>query len=161
MGTNAHVCSVNKPTTLANDFINNAAICNDCPDSHLCLAPNACVCPEWSPTDDCSGNIAIYVLCTLQTLSLYHSEPPQNITLTATGSDELEISWAPLLHGATLYFVIFEGETHYVDPTSSLHMTFESLTPYTSYNCCVAANTTSGPTRLGCATRTTLQSGCL
>jgi hypothetical protein len=43
-------------------------LCNGCPDSHLCLAQNACVCPEWSPTDDCSGNIAIDVLCTLQTL---------------------------------------------------------------------------------------------
>ena len=92
-------------------------------------------------------------------MSLYHSEPPQNVTLTATGSDELEISWTPPPHGATLYFVIFEGETHYVDHTSSLHMTFEPLTPYTSYNCCVAANTTSGPTRLACATKTTLQSG--
>ena len=55
---------------------------------------------------------------------------------------------------------MFEGyHTHYVHPTSPLLLHFEFLAPYTSYTCCVAANTTLGPTRLACTTQTTLESG--
>jgi hypothetical protein len=53
--------------------------CTECAESHLCLAPYTCVCPtDWSGND-----------CT---------ELPQNVTLTATGSDSLEFRWEPPQH---------------------------------------------------------------
>ncbi|CAI8044466.1 hypothetical protein GBAR_LOCUS24664, partial [Geodia barretti] len=128
-------------------YIGNAEqcspICTECAESHLCLAPYTCVCPaEWS-SNDCI-------------------EPPQNVTLTATGSDRLEFRWEPPPHNihrqfATLYIVFFRNEAHFVNASSNLVMQLESLTPYTTYNCCVAANTTSGPSRLACTSQTTLR----
>lgn len=101
------------------------------------------------------------VVCTILPVSHTHTEPPQNVTLTATGSDKLEISWVPPPQtNIIVYFVVFEDyHTHYVNPTSPLLLHFEFLAPYTSYTGCVAANTTMGPTRLACKTQTTLQSG--
>ena len=95
---------------------------------------------------------------------VFFSEPPQNVTLTATGSDRLEFRWEPPPHNihrqfATLYIVFFQNEAHFVNASSNLVMQLESLTPYTTYNCCVAANTTSGPSRLACTSQTTLRTG--
>ena len=98
-----------------------------------------------------------YILC--------YPEPPQNVTLRAIGSDTLEIRWEPppqSIHHqftTTLYIVYFENETYFVNTSSDLVMQLESLTPHTTYNCCVAANTTAGPSRLACASQTTLRTG--
>ena len=94
-----------------------------------------------------------------------HSDPPENVTLIPTGSDRLQLSWGlPSQNTSeefetTLFIVIFEGNEYHVNPSSSLVMELDSLTPFTTYNCCVATNTTSGPSRLGCATQTTLEAG--
>ena len=92
----------------------------------------------------------------------YFSESPQNITLTATASDKLELSWLPPQDfPATLYIVIFQGTIYHIDPSSDLVMELGSLMKYTSYSCCVAANTASGASRIECATQTTLETGML
>ena len=92
-----------------------------------------------------------------------HSEPPQNLTLTPTASDQLQFSWGPPNiteeFEVNLYFVLFQGNKYTIDPSSDQVMVFDSLTPFTTYNCCVAASTTSGPSMLACATQTTLESG--
>lgn len=59
----------------------------------------------------------------------------------------------------TRYVVILEDETFLVDPTSVLVKELNSLMPYTTYTSCVAANTSSGPSRITCATQTTLETG--
>ena len=90
------------------------------------------------------------------------SESPQNITLTAIASDKLELSWLPPQDfPATLYIVLFQGTTYHIDPSSDLVMELGSLMTYTSYSCCVAANTASGASRIECATQTTLETGML
>ena len=88
------------------------------------------------------------------------------MNLIATGSDELQMSWEPPPQSifdwfsASLYVVVIENRTHHVNPLSSnLTVELDSLTPHTTYNCCVAANTTLGPSRLACATQTTLEAG--
>ena len=87
-------------------------------------------------------------------------EPPQNVALTATGPDKLEISWSPPPGSrATLYIVIFEGVTHPVQPSRNLVMELDSLTTFTRYTCCVAAKTRSGASRMACDTQTTLELG--
>jgi hypothetical protein len=89
------------------------------------------------------------------------TEPPQNLTLTATGSDRLEISWKPPpgQFTITLYIILLQGETYHVSPSSDLVMELGTLVPYTTYNCCVAANTTSRPSKLACVTQKTLETG--
>ena len=82
-----------------------------------------------------------------------------------TGSDKLQISWNPPPQNysdepiTTLYIILFEDETYHIHPSENLTKEFKSLTPYTTYNCCIAANTTSGPSRLACVTQTTLEAG--
>ncbi|CAI8013001.1 Phosphatidylinositol phosphatase PTPRQ, partial [Geodia barretti] len=114
--------------------------CTNCSESHSCIAPDFCACPEnWSGEG-----------CT---------EPPQNVTLTATGHDKLEITWSPPPpeFSPTLYVVICQDETYHVDPSSELVLELDSLMTYTAYNCCVAANTATGPSRISCATQITLE----
>ena len=90
----------------------------------------------------------------------FYSEPPQNVTLNATGADKLEISWSPPPELAvTLYIVIFQDETYHVDPSSDLVMDLDSLNTYTAYTCCVAANTASGASRIACVTKTHQETG--
>ena len=89
-----------------------------------------------------------------------YSEPPQNVTLTATGHDELKFHWSPPPEfAATLYVVFFQEETYHISPPTNLVMELDSLMPYTAYTCCVAANTTFGPSSIVCATQTTLETG--
>ena len=84
------------------------------------------------------------------------------MALTATGPDTLRFRWSPSPDLAvTLYVVIFQDETYHVDPSSDLVMDLDSLNTYTAYTCCVAANTTSGASRIACATQTTLQRGII
>ena len=93
-------------------------------------------------------------------LHIFYSEPPQNVTLAASGHDRLEIRWSPPPELAvTLYVVIFQDETFHVNPTTDLVKELDSLMAFTTYNCCVAANTLSGPSRMACATQTTLETG--
>ena len=92
------------------------------------------------------------------------SGPPQNATLTATGPTSLQFSWNPPVQehwefNTTQYIVLFENTTYTVDPSSNLTIKLDALIPFTKYNCCVAANTTSGPSRLACATKTTPRIG--
>ena len=92
------------------------------------------------------------------------SGPPQNATLTATGPTSLQFSWKPPVQehwefNTTQYIVLFENATYTVNPSSNLTIKLDALIPFTKYNCCVAANTTSGPSRLACATQTTPRIG--
>ena len=86
--------------------------------------------------------------------------PPQNVTLTSTEPEKLELRWSPPPEFAvTLYIVIFQDETYHINPLSDLVMELNSLMTYTTYTCCVAANTTSGPSTTACDTQTTLETG--
>ena len=42
--------------------------------------------------------------------------PPQNVTLTSTGPDKLELRWSPPPEFAvTLYIVIIQDETYHIE----------------------------------------------
>ena len=86
------------------------------------------------------------------------------MTLVATGFDSLEINWEPPQEigiNVTVYIVLFQfdggNETYHINPEQNRTLVLTSLTPHTTYNCCVIANTTSGPSSLACATQTTLE----
>ena len=93
-------------------------------------------------------------------------DPPQNVTLLATGIDSLELSWeSPLKTGpnVTVYIVIChldsDHDTYHIYPEGNHTMELDSLTPYTTYTCCVTANTTLGPSSIACTTQTTPETG--
>ena len=86
------------------------------------------------------------------------------MTLVATGFDSLEISWEPPQEIGTnviVYIVLFHfdggNDTYHINPDNKHTMNLTSLTPHTTYNCCVIANTTLGPSSLACATEKTLE----
>ena len=93
-------------------------------------------------------------------------DPPQNVTLLATGINSLELTWEPPQHtgsNVTVYIVLLyhdaDNETYHIHPEDNHTMELDSLTPHTTYTCCVIANTTHGPSSLACTTQTTLETG--
>ena len=80
-------------------------------------------------------------------------EPPQQ---TGSGSGESTITDYIIFCDYSMFRTIFS-----VDPADNLSSELSSLTPHTTYTCCVIANTTRGPSSLACDTQTTLESGML
>lgn len=98
------------------------------------------------------------------------TEPPQNVALVTTGFDSLQISWEPpqqIGSDEPVYIVLCEYDIlnqTYIVPDNNHIMEVGSLSPYTTYTCCVIANSTLGTSSLACATQTTLESceyGCV
>ena len=96
------------------------------------------------------------------------TDPPQDVVLLATGSETLEISWEPPpMTGSgsgefkiLAYYIFCEyrmaKRIYGVDPEHNFTLELDSLTPHTTYNCCVIAHTNDGPSSLICDTQTTL-----
>ena len=100
------------------------------------------------------------------------SDPPQDVTVVATGFDSLEISWEPPQQNRSeseestiIAYIIFcdssTARTVYsrIDPQDNLMVQHNSLTPHTTYTCCVFVNTTNGQSSLVCDSQATLESG--
>ena len=153
------------------------AICESCIEPFLCVAPGACACPtEWTG-DNCTG-YRVYASCAcfihiwttnsthirthLNQMFYFVTEPPQNVVLVATGIDSLQISWErPQQIGSEepVYIVVCEfnipNQTYVADNNHTMEV--GSLSPHTTYTCCVIANSTLGTSSFACATQTTLE----
>ena len=94
------------------------------------------------------------------------TESPQIVSVNATSSTSLLISWdrpnLDEMDGTLETFSVScspdEGNT--VDaPADSLSAGLFDLSPYTTYTCCVTAHTTAGMSGASCGSQTTLEDG--
>ena len=93
------------------------------------------------------------------------ADSPRNITLTPTGFDTMQLSWKPphlndSADAHVVHFVILcSSDFNFTTTVSDDSLQLDSLTPYTSYTCCVTADTTLGLSAAACETQITLESG--
>lgn len=137
----------------------------------------------WTPQCSQSETLQSHRRCTtplhhrltFQTELLYYSltlsfqiigppGPPQSLRVTRTLTNSLTLVWSrpapstPPSAATTAYSIICSasGRTTRRARTTTLSATVSSLTPSTSYNCCVAADSSRGLSTYLCVIATTL-----
>ena len=88
------------------------------------------------------------------------SGAPQGVQIFNITSSTISLTWSPPLvserHGLSIFgYIIYCSEDHSSLGNSNLHTeihnaTFVNLHPFTTYNCCVAANSSNGMGRPAC-----------
>ena len=95
--------------------------------------------------------------------SILYTGPPQNVSLNATASTTIDISWNPpiadsqdgivLNYSISCFSLGWNGSITHSKQYN--HYQWNHLVPFTNYTCCVTAQTTNGLSNSTCDTEQT------
>ena len=92
------------------------------------------------------------------------TDPPQMVSINTITSTSLNVTWDPpmLLDEQLNHYSVScsnEEEDPLIIMPSNLSVSITNLLPYTTYTCCISAETITGVSRPICATQSTFEDG--